>query len=287
MRKIFFILTTVILVLTTACCDKEEDNVTKMTMTTAQEGLVSFALGGTGTAIINWGDGTPDETVTLTDLTTRYNHTYTSANARTITITGDDVTYLHCGHHVLDTWTIVENQLTALDVSKNSTLTELYCGNNQLIVLDLSKNPALTKLYCSNNELRHLNLSKNPALTRLRCRNNQLTTLDVSKNPALTSLDCSNNRLSTLDLSKNPALTSLDCQNNQLTALDVSKNPVLTGLAITGNLFEAEKNGEGLNPLFRMLPGTLKSKILRIEDNPGTAACDPSIAEAKGWVVYR
>jgi len=287
MRKIFFILTTVILVLTTACCDKEEDNVTKMTMTTAKEGLVRIALAGTGTAIINWGDGTPDETVTLTDLTTRYNHTYTSANARTITITGDDVTYLHCGHHVLDTWTIVENQLTALDVSKNPMLTRLYCSYNKLKNLDLSKNPVLTELYCSNNELRHLDLSKNPVLTELTCSYNQLTTLDLSKNPVLTGLTCSYNQLTTLDVSKNPVLTGLSCSYNQLTTLDVSKNPVLTGLAITGNLFEAEKNGEGLNPLFRMLPGTLKSKILRIEDNPGTAACDPSIAEAKGWVVYR
>ena len=36
------------------------------------------------------------------------------------------------------------NQLTTLDVSKNTALTDLDCDNNQLTTLDVSKNTALT-----------------------------------------------------------------------------------------------------------------------------------------------
>ena len=43
------------------------------------------------------------------------------------------------------------NQLTSLDVSKNTALTVLYCYHNQLTSLDIGNNTALTKLYCYGN----------------------------------------------------------------------------------------------------------------------------------------
>ena len=127
------------------------------------------------------------------------------------------------------------NQLTALDVSKNTALTYLHCSYNQLTSLDVSKNTALTKLYCYNNQLTSLDVSKNTALTYLDCWGNSLTKLDVSKNTALTYLDCWGNSLTKLDVSKNTALTYLDCGYNQLTALDVSKNTALTYLSCSYN----------------------------------------------------
>ena len=134
------------------------------------------------------------------------------------------LTYLDC----------YENQLTALDVSKNTALTWLSCNSNQLTALDVSKNTALTHLECSYNRLTALDVSKNTALTWLECSNNQLTALDVSKNTALERLFCSKNQLTALDVS-NTALTSLQCYSNQLTALDVSKNTALTDLACFEN----------------------------------------------------
>lgn len=86
------------------------------------------------------------------------------------------------------------NNLTRLDVSKNTNLTVLYCEFNQLTGLDLSKNTALTELNCQANQLTSLDLSKNTALTKLYCSNNQLTSLDLSKNTALDTLDCSGNK---------------------------------------------------------------------------------------------
>lgn len=115
------------------------------------------------------------------------------------------------------------NQLTSLDVSKNSALTYLSCHGNQLTVLDVSKNTSLTKLFCDSNQLTSLDVSKNTALNILWCNDNQLTSLDVSGNTALEHLDCKNNHLMTLNVS-NTALGNMNCSNNQLTSLDLSKN---------------------------------------------------------------
>ncbi len=127
------------------------------------------------------------------------------------------------------------NNLTRLDVSKNTNLTKLYCESNQLTSLDLSKNTALTELNCQVNQLTSLDLSKNTALTKLDCALNPLTSLDVSNNTALTYLDCNYNQLTSLDLSKNTALTKLGCHDNQLTSLDLSKNTALDTLDCSGN----------------------------------------------------
>ena len=127
------------------------------------------------------------------------------------------------------------NNLTRLDVSKNTKLTKLYCEFNQLTGLDLSKNTALTELNCQINQLTSLDLSPNTALTKLDCALNPLTSLDVSNNTALTYLDCNDNQLTSLDLSKNTALTKLGCHDNQLTSLDLSKNTALDTLDCSGN----------------------------------------------------
>lgn len=146
------------------------------------------------------------------------------------------------------------NNLTRLDVSKNTKLTKLYCEFNQLTSLDLSKNTALTELNCQVNQLTSLDLSKNTALTKLDCALNPLTSLDVSNNTALTYLDCNYNQLTSLDLSKNTALTKLGCHDNQLTSLDLSKNTALDTLDCSGNKRSLELSDSGRFDL-STLPG--------------------------------
>ena len=115
-------------------------------------------------------------------------------------------------------------EIRAMDELKYFTALEvLYCWGNQLTSLDVSKNTALTGLDCSYNQLTSLDVSKNTALTGLHCSYNQLTSLDVSNNTALTYLTCFDNQLTSLDVSNNTALTYLSCFDNQLTSLDVSK----------------------------------------------------------------
>ena len=124
-------------------------------------------------------------------------------------------------------------ELTGIELFPN--LDKLDCKYNNLTRLDVSKNTKLTKLYCESNQLTGLDLSKNTALTELDCALNQLTGLDLSKNTALTVLYCESNHLTSLDLSKNTELTKLYCALNQLTSLDLSKNTALTILGCSGN----------------------------------------------------
>ncbi|MEP7255295.1 MAG: gliding motility-associated C-terminal domain-containing protein [Ferruginibacter sp.] len=128
------------------------------------------------------------------------------------------------------------NNLTKLDVTKNTALTRLVCDRNQLIALDPAKNNLLTTLSCTNNRLTSLDVTKNPVLRIFYCDDNQLLDLDVTKNPALTSLGCGSNLITTLDVTKNTALTSLGCGSNLLTSLDVTKIPGLTSFGCANNL---------------------------------------------------
>ena len=138
-----------------------------------------------------------------------------------------------------------DNQLTALDVSRNTGLTVLLCGGNQLTSLDVASCIALSSLNCINNLLTSLNISGCTVLTDLYCDSNQLTSLDTSKNTALLHLTCANNQLVDLNLVGNKNLTELTCSNNQLTNLDVSNCTSLTGLYCDNNkltVLELSKN---------------------------------------------
>ncbi|MDE6762859.1 MAG: hypothetical protein K2J73_04185 [Oscillospiraceae bacterium] len=113
------------------------------------------------------------------------------------------------------------NNLTSLNVSKNTALMVLECNNNQLTELDLSQNTVLTNLECYGNQLTKLDLSKNTALIKLSCNHNNLTSLDVSQSTKLESLFCYENELTSLNVS-NTELKFLSCYENELTSLNVS-----------------------------------------------------------------
>ena len=100
----------------------------------------------------------------------------------------------------------------------------------QLTTLDVSQNTALSNLNCSNNQLSELNVAKNPKLQTLSCANNQLTALDIEKNTSLSTLYCNNNQLAELSVSKNTMLKRLYCYANRMSELDVTKNLELTAL---------------------------------------------------------
>jgi hypothetical protein len=127
------------------------------------------------------------------------------------------------------------NQLTNLDLTKNTALESLDCTYNLLTSLNLSKNTALVYLGCFGNKLTNLDISESINLQDLDCSNNQLTNLNVSKSIALENFICIGNKLTTLDVSENTNLIYLYCNNNQLTNLDISKNTVLENLNCKDN----------------------------------------------------
>ena len=250
----------------------------QMTMTLKPDGEVVLIMAGSGTVTIDWGERSPSETHTLWVYDKEewqnnwrkyaYIRAYSRKSARTITITGENITHLECNRLELTSLDVTKNavltnlncsgnQLTSLDVSNNTALTDLRCGNNKLTSLDVSNNNAITYLdcwnnqitsldvrknivleilYCSANLLTDLDVSNNAALTELYCGNNKLTSLDISNNTALTDLRCWNTHLTSLDVSNNTALTYLDCWNNQITRLDVRKNTALKELYCGANL---------------------------------------------------
>ena len=94
--------------------------------------------------------------------TDTYRPSYT-LTSQTITIIGD-VTELNC----------FREQLTSLDVSKNTALTGLDCHDNQLTRLNVSGCRALAWLDCSYNLLRQLNVEGCTNLGSLFCFNNEI-----------------------------------------------------------------------------------------------------------------
>ena len=160
---------------------------------------------------------------------------------------GNSLKYLTCS----------VNELTALDLSKSSELTELSCSSNKLTSLDLSANtklqkivaqtnalttldtrnlPELTHLYLwGNHDLKSIDVSKNTKLEILSAAHGKLTSLDVSHNRKLVELYVYNNQLTALDVRSNYMLKKLGCYENQITALDLSSNVSLEYLGVNDN----------------------------------------------------
>ena len=119
------------------------------------------------------------------------------------------------------------NNLTFLDISQNSSLTELSVWDNPLTNLDVSQNTNLDFLQCMGNQLTNLDISQNILLKHLNCSYNQLTTLDISHNHILEKLYCNDNSLDSLNVSNNPNLISFYCSRNQIKELNLFPNTQL------------------------------------------------------------
>ena len=74
----------------------------------------------------------------------------------------------------LQTLACNDNNLSALNVSKNTKLRRLDCYNNYITNLDVSGHQSLFRLFCYNNRLTSLNIDNCPALTQLYCYRNRL-----------------------------------------------------------------------------------------------------------------
>ena len=90
-----------------------------------------------------------------------------TAGSTTVTIYGD-ITGFSCSGNGAN--------LTALDLSQNTLLTELGCSSNRLTALDLSQNTQLIVVDCSSNRLAALDLSHNTHLELFFCYGNQFNT---------------------------------------------------------------------------------------------------------------
>lgn len=131
------------------------------------------------------------------------------------------------------------DELTELDVSRNTKLVYLECSGNQITTLKLPS--SLSTLNCYNRFVRsgilsELNLNGCNKLRILSCAANSLTELDLSDKTELVTLNCAHNMISELRLNNCTKLRDLNCQNNRLSELDVSDCTELVDLACTWNL---------------------------------------------------
>ncbi|AWI26522.1 DUF7619 domain-containing protein [Flavobacterium pallidum] len=130
------------------------------------------------------------------------------------------------------------DNLTTLDVSMLTNLTNLECGlNDNLSSLDVSGLAYLTEIHCDIGNLTSLNLSGLTALTTLSCWQNEITSLQIAGLPNLQSVNCSDNELAVLDLTGLTGLLGLNCSNNHLSSLNTNDSSSITGLNIDGNNF--------------------------------------------------
>ena len=182
--------------------------------------------------------------------------------------------------------------ITSLDISKNSQLKVLDCSQNSLTSLDVSKNTNIGTLNCSNNNLSSLSISKNTVLSILKCSDNRIASLDLSENTGLFELRCSNNKLTSLDLSMHNRLQEVHCDNNQLSSLIVSKQATeLIEVRCTQNQIQ----GASMDALIASLPKLNNPEnpgVLAIYDNSkdsehNTCTSAQTAAIKKlGWVPY-
>ena len=160
-------------------------------------------------------------------------------------------------------------RLTSQTITIRGDVTELDCNENQLTCLNVSKNTALKLLDCSWNQLTSLDMSKNTALETLYCNDNKLTSLDVSKNTALDLLYCSNNKLTNLNISGCARLRIIACDSNYI-----------KGKAMT-KLVNSLPNRRGMYcGIIYLVDRSSKKK-----DKNSCSDADVTISEKKNWRV--
>ena len=137
----------------------KKDSAIKLDLKAAARGTPVRIVSGSNTQDITvgtvWYDGNSPSTYTVT------------AGASTMTVYGDLKSFDCAGNGA---------NITAIDLSHNTQLEELYCYSNSLSNLDVSHNTQLTELSCYSNQLTSLDVSNNTQLKKLYCYDNKFTT---------------------------------------------------------------------------------------------------------------
>ena len=275
MKKIFLLMMLLATVFV-ACSDDddEKDSGTpweiKMTVEVEEEGTV-FTVHVTDKnhrpiviESIDWGDNNIEENIKNLE------HHY-SSGIYNITVKGNG------GIH----WECTGQNITALDVTRCTTLIGLSCNYNQLTSLDVSKCTELLDLFCASNQLTELNVTGCKKLSNLTCANNQLTALYVTVNSEIRTLDCNNNQLISLAVTGCTNLSELHCNGNQLSALPLSGCHALLSLHCGDNNFD----NNAMNTIYNNLPDRTGEDAGRISFSQDDAKGDITIAKNKNWKI--
>ena len=146
----------------------------------------------------------------------------------------------------------------------------LYCYENQLTKLDVSKNTKLTVLSCGTNQLSSLDVSQNLALERLNCYENNLTSLDVSKT-VVTTLDARGNQID-INVEKTPRTFDL----STLPAFDMNKVSGWNGGTVNGNILTVDENATRVTYDYNCGKGFSRDFTLNVNVVPDGTVTPPS-----------
>lgn len=150
----------------------------------------------------------------------------------------------------LESLSVQGNDLTAIDLSKNTKLTYLNISGNKFTSIDFSDCPSLEILICNSNKIAEAKLAGNARLRRFECNSTAtLTALDVTQNAELDSLCCYSDALTEINVTKNPKLRYLNVSSNKLTTLNVTANPLLKTLYCGKNTYTNGTLDLSQNPL--------------------------------------
>lgn len=137
----------------------------------------------------------------------------------------------------LNTLNVAENQLTTLDISRNTKLTWVWCNANPITSLTIGTQPSLSYLDCSRTNITSLDLSGTRALSELKV--DVIATLQSVELPAssnmLKNLFCAHTGLTQLNTAASPLLERLDCEYGELASVDVSLSTSLVAFSAAGN----------------------------------------------------
>ena len=167
---------------------------------------------------------------------------------------------------------IDNNPITTIDLSGNPILYDVTLINLNLTSLNLSNNATLARLNVSNNALTTIDFSGLPNLEYLNIDGNLFTTLDLSSKAMLTELYVMNNALTSLNIKNgsNVNIFGFDATNNpSLTCIEV--DDAVSAISGSGNYSSWSKDAtasyaENCNSLSE--PGISFSNQITIYPNP-------------------
>ncbi len=122
---------------------------------------------------------------------------------------------------------VMDNKgITSLQgIADFTVLENLSVIDNQISSLDLSSNTTLKFVFVDNNDLTSINVTRLTILEKLSIPGNNVTLLNISDNTALQLLNIKDNTLGAIDLSNIPSslqLNTFAVENNPLTCIEVN-----------------------------------------------------------------
>jgi len=129
------------------------------------------------------------------------------------------------------------NEITSINLSKNSKLKILNLNYNNISSIDVKSNSALEYLFVSRNYLENLDISNNTKLIKVWTDHNNLKEIKIGTSPNLFDLNLQYNQLTNFNLGGSNNITTLALNNNKLTSLNLKNLNKLDYLVIKDNSF--------------------------------------------------